>query len=194
MNTPPREVRTKARRTLLAIITVFVLPLALAWMFTVGPLNWRPAKTVNYGLLLQSPLHLKSYGVMHATGAPLTVDAVARNWFLVVLHTTACTDLCQSLFLIAERIQIAVGRDMHRVSLATLGPDDEAPAPHGQSWLFPADGILVETLRRATGEPRPDSVLLIVDYQGYIVLAYPSTEDGQGALNDLKRLLRATAR
>ena len=53
---------------------------------------------------------------------------------------------------------------------------------------------LVEALRLTTGEPQLDSVLLIVDYMGRIVLIYPPGEDGQGALSDLKRLLRASAR
>jgi cytochrome oxidase Cu insertion factor (SCO1/SenC/PrrC family) len=194
MNKSPREVQTKARFTLLAIITVFALPLALAWLFTVGPFHWRPANTVNYGLLLQPPLRLESYGVMDAAGKALTVDTIARNWFLVVLHNNACTEPCQTLFQIAERIQIAVGRDMQRITLVSLGPDDEAPVPREKSWTFPADGNLVEKLRRSTGKPQLDTALLIVDYQGHIVLVYPSSEDGQGVLKDLERLLRASAR
>ena len=159
-----------------------------------GPLDWRPAKTVNYGMLLEPPLRLKSYGVMDAAGAALTVDAVARNWFLVVLHGAVCTELCQDLLRIAERIQIAVGRDTHRVTLALLGPDDDAPAPRGHSWLLPADGKLVRELRRATGASQLDTVLLIVDHQGRVILMYPPTEDGPGVLYDLKRLLRSAAR
>jgi len=47
---------------------------------------------------------------------------------------------------------------------------------------------------RALGAPQFDSVLLIVDHRGRIILTYPPDEDGQGVLEDLKRLLRATAR
>ncbi len=193
MSTPPRAAH-KARRTLLALVAVFALPLGLAWVFTMGPLDWRPAKTVNNGVLLEPPLRLKSYGVMDAAGAALTVDAIARDWFLVVLHGAACTEPCQDLLQIAERIQIAVGRDMSRVTLAMLGPDDDAPPPRGQSWLLPADGKLLGALRRATSEPELDTVLLIVDHRGHVVLMYPPAEDGLGVLHDLKRLLRASAR
>ncbi|MCZ6871685.1 MAG: hypothetical protein O7G84_19480 [Gammaproteobacteria bacterium] len=192
MSTPPRAAQTKARRTLLVLVAVFTLPLVLAWVFAMGPLDWRPAKTVNYGVLLEPPLRLKSYGVTDANGATLTVDAVARDWFLVVLRGAACTEPCQGLIQIAERIQIAVGRDMRRVTLASLGPDDDAPSPRGQRWLLPADGKLVGALRRATGE-QFDTVLLIVDHRGRIVLMYPPSEDGRGVLSDLKRLLRASA-
>ena len=192
MSTPPRAAQAKARRTLLVLVAVFTLPLVLAWVFTMGPLDWRPAKTVNYGVLVEPPLQLKSYGVMDATGAALSVDAVARDWFLVVLRGAACREPCQGLMHIAERIQIAVGRDMRRVTLASLGPDDDAPSPRGQRWLLPADGKLVGALRRATGE-QLDTVLLIVDHRGRIVLMYPPSEDGRGVLSDLKRLLRASA-
>jgi cytochrome oxidase Cu insertion factor (SCO1/SenC/PrrC family) len=194
MSTPTRAAKTKARRTLLAIVAVFALPLVLAWLFTIGPLDWRPAKTVNYGVLLEPPLRLQSYDVMDAAGTQLTVDAVARDWYLVVLHAAPCTGQCQGLLQIAERIRIAVGRDMSRVTLALLGPDNDKPVSHTQRWLLPADGKLIGAVRRALGAPHFDSILLIVDHRGRIVLVYPPAEDGQGVLDDLKRLLRASAR
>jgi len=193
MNTPPQPERRKARYTLLMLLAVFALPLLVAWILTMGPLDWRPTKTVNYGVLLAPPLRLNSYGVTDVTGAALTV-AVARNWFLVVLRNAACRESCQGLLQIAERIQIAVGRDIHRVNLALLGPDHNVPVPNRQSWLLPVDGKLVDALRQATGEPQLETALLIVDHQGVVVLMYPPNEDGLGALSDLKRLLRASAR
>jgi len=194
MSTPPQPAKSKARNTLLMLLAVFALPLLVAWVFTLGPLDWRPTRTVNYGVLLTPPLRLNSYGVMDANGAALTVNAVARNWFLVVLRNAACNEPCQGLLQIAERLQIAVGRDMHRVTLALLGPDDNAPVSVKQSWLLPADSKLVDALRLATDEPQLDTALLIVDHQGVVVLMYAPTEDGPGALYDLKRLLRASAR
>lgn len=194
MSTPTPAARTKARRTLLLIAAVFGLPLVLAWVFTMGPLEWRPAKTVNYGVLLTPPLRLKSYGVMDADGAALDLDVVARDWFLVVLRSAACNEACQGLLQVAERIQIAVGRDRSRVTVALLGPDDHAPAPGRQNWLLPADAELIGALRRATGEPQLDTTLLIVDHRGRVVLMYTSAEDGHGVLKDLKRLLRASPR
>jgi cytochrome oxidase Cu insertion factor (SCO1/SenC/PrrC family) len=194
MNSPPGAAKTKTRVTLLMLAVVFVLPLVLAWVLTSGPLDWRPAKTANNGVLLASPLRLNSYGVMDDTGAGLTVDLIAGDWFLVVLRGLACTEPCQRWLQIAERIQIAVGRDTPRVKLALLRPGDDEPVSRWQSWLLPADGRLIGALRRAMEEPQLDTALLIVDHQGRVVLIYPPTEDGPGVLDDLKRLLRASAR
>lgn len=193
MNTPSRQGQVKARRTLLAIVGVFALPLVLAWLFAMGPLDWRPAGTVNHGVLLTPPLQLRSHGVMDGAGAPLTLDAAASDWFVVVLRSTACGDPCQRWLQIAERVRIAVGRDTARVTIALLGPDGDVPNLRAQRWLLPADDTLVEALPRATDEPL-DAVLLIVDHRGHIVLTYPADEDGLGVLADLKRLLRASAR
>ena len=79
---------------------------------------------------------------------------------------------------------------MPRVTLALLRPDDDEPVQRGHRWLMPVDSKLIDALRRVTGEPQLDSVLLIVDYQGYVVLLYPPTEGVPGLLSDLKRLLR----
>ena len=182
-----------ARRTLLVLLTVFVLPLVLAWVFARGPSDWRPAKTVNYGVLLKPSLGLKSHGVMDGAGAALDVDADAGDWFLVVVHSTACTEPCQRWVQLAEYIQIAVGRDTARVRVTLLGPDDDASATGGQRWRLPSDGNLVGALRRAVGASQLDTTLLIVDHQGRVVLMYAPDEQGPGVLKDLKRLLRVTA-
>ncbi|MFP6795269.1 MAG: hypothetical protein VB996_18625 [Pseudomonadales bacterium] len=194
MNRTPEPARTGSRATLLLVLAVFALPLLVAWVFTRGPLEWHPMKTVNYGVLLEPPLQLSSYGVMDATGTALRVNAVARNWFVVVLRNAACTEQCQGLSQIAEQIQIAVGRDKHRVNVAMLGSDDDAPMPLGQNWLLPADDKFVDALRHATDQPQLDTALLIVDHQGIVVLMYDPSEGGPGVLSDLKRLLRASAR
>jgi cytochrome oxidase Cu insertion factor (SCO1/SenC/PrrC family) len=184
-----------ARLTLLVLVAAFALPLVLAWALTIGPLGWRPTKTVNQGLLLEPPPRLQSYGVVDRHAPSLTVDAVAGDWFLVVLSGAACDEPCQGLLQIAARIQIAVGRDMHRVKVALLSPGEgPPPAARRRSWLLPADSRLIGVLHRRSGGSQRDTLLLIVDHRGRAVLMYPPPEDGQGALDDLKRLLRASAR
>lgn len=185
----------KVRATLVAVAAVFALPLALAWMFSSGLLNWLPENSVNYGALLKPPLQLKSYGVTDTRGKPVTVDAVARDWILAVLHSTDCADQCQGLWEMAERLQIAVGRDMPRITLASLGPDHDAPVPVAHSWLLPGgDGRLMDALRQSVGDAQLNTALLVVDFQGLIVLLYLPGAEGPEVLEDLKRLLRATAR
>jgi hypothetical protein len=193
MNTTPAGTKTRARLTLLALMAVFVLPLLLAWGLARGPFDWRPQSNLNYGVLLQPPLQLNAFGVMPATGTALTKNAIARDWFVVVLYNEVCTLGCQQLMEAAERIQIAVGRDVGRVSLALLGSEAITPAPPGNNLWLAADAALGQALRQASGEPQFDAKFLIVDYQGYVVLMYPPSEEGPGVLEDLKRLLRTAA-
>ena len=84
MNSTPTGTKTRARLTMLALLAVFVLPLLLAWGFAMGPFDWQPQSNLNYGVLLQPPLQLNSFGVMPATGAALTMNAIARDWFVEV--------------------------------------------------------------------------------------------------------------
>ncbi len=192
MNSPPQDEKNKSRLVLLALLGVFALPLVFAWMFAMGPAEWRPANSVNFGMLLQPPLQLQSFGVISSDGDSLTLNASPRDWFVVVLHENECAESCRTMFQTSERIRLAVGRDMDRVTVATLGPDDEAPLRRGQSWQFPANSKLVETLQFKTGASLHSTILLIVDYGGHIVLAYPPSEDGNGVLKDLERLLGGT--
>jgi hypothetical protein len=185
------SVKTKNRLILLAILAVFVVPFALAWLFAVGPLEWRPQSTLNYGVLLQPPLQLETYDVMDATRSELTLDAVARDWYLVVLHTAACSDTCREIAQSAINIQLAVGRDSHRVKVALLSPEEVAPAPLAENWFLPTDSGFLQDLSRAAGEQLLENLLLIVDFQGYVVLLYPTIDDVYGPLGDLELLLDA---
>ncbi|MCZ6710362.1 MAG: hypothetical protein O7B25_08365 [Gammaproteobacteria bacterium] len=185
---------TKPRRTLLLILAVFSLPLVLAWVFTLGPMDWRPANSVNYGVLLSPALDLKSFGVTDGAGAPLSIDGAAGDWFLVVMRNSPCAEDCHRWLKVAEQIQIAVGRDMDRVEIVVLGPDGAQARRSELTWLMRSDGELARALNAATGQPARDSVLLIVDYAGYAILMYQPDEAGPGALKDLKRLLKATVR
>lgn len=189
--------RTTNRLTLLAILAVFVLPLLLAWLFVRGPLDWQPQSNLNYGDLIQPPLHLNSYGVMNAAGGELSLDAIGRDWFVVVLHDGDCSESCQILVDAAARIQLATGREGHRVKLASLSPSEEATFSPGLNWRLPVNSELSQDLRQSSGDTPSDSQadaqLLIVDYLGYVVLSYPPTEEGPGVLEDLKRLLRSAA-
>ena len=109
------------------------------------------------------------------------------------LHNSDCMDSCLQLMQAAARVQVAVGSDAFRVSLALLSPDENAPVPSEQTWILPPDGKLVQELLLASGEMQLDSILLIVDYRGHIVLMYPPAEEGLGVLEDLKWLLRSAA-
>ena len=193
MNSTPAGTKTRARLTMLALLAVFVLPLLLAWGFAMGPFDWQPQSNLNYGVLLQPPLQLNSFGVMPATGAALTMNAIARDWFVVVLHNGPCPVSCQASLEAAERIQIAVGRDTDRVSLALLSNGAITATPPRENLWLAADLELSQALRQASGEPQFEAKFLSVDYRGYVVLMYPPSEEGLGVLEDLKRLLRAAA-
>jgi hypothetical protein len=93
----------------------------------------------------------------------------------------------------AEQIKIAVGGDSPRVNLAMLSPPGAAASVLERNWWLPADSGSLERLHSALSSTPIDAQLLLVDYQGYVVLSYLPTEDGLGVLEDLKRLLRSAA-
>ena len=194
MNTPSPVATSNARRTLIALAAIFTLPLLFAWLISIGPVEWLPVKTVNHGVLVKPPTQPGQYGVTDSQGAALNVNAIARDWYLVVLHSSACTQQCQDLMQIAATIKVAAGRDSSRITLVRLGPDDDVTAPAGERWILPSDRNFLQELGRASGQEQIDDALLIVDHRGRSILFYPPSTDGSGVLEDFKRLLRSTAR
>ena len=187
------EPRTSSRRTLLVLLAVFALPLGIAWILAAGPAEWRPSSTLNHGLLLDTPIQLQSFGIADHSGSEIELNAGPGDWMLVVAHVGACTVACQELVEVAQRLRIAVGRDTPRVRVASLGPVQPSASEQDHSqWTLPPESAFFKTLARITGTS-PQTQMLLVDSRGQVVLMYPDSEDGQGALKDLKRLLRATA-
>ena len=184
--------QTKSRLILISLFMVFALPFLFAWMFAVGPLEWRPQGSVNFGLLLDPPLQLQAYDVVDASGDELASAAIARDWYLVVLHTKACSTECRELAKSAENILLAIGQDALRVRLASLSYEAGSSVLLGEKWLLSADNMFIADLGRAAVNPLLDNLLLIVDYQGYVVLMYHSSEESIGALEDLKILLKSS--
>jgi len=194
MNTTSPTVPSNGRRTLIALAAIFTLPLFFAWLISIGPVEWLPIKTVNHGVLLNPPPVLGSFGVTDSQGMALNINAVARDWYLVVLHSSVCTQQCEDLMQIAATIKVAAGRDSSRITLARLGPVDDNETLTGERWLLPVDSNFLQQLGQAANQQQIDNALLIVDHRGRGILFYPPSTDGSGALDDFKRLLRSTAR
>ena len=63
MNSKATPAQRKGRLILSGIAALFVIPVIVAAMFTMGPLEWQTKRTVNYGVLVKPALDLTSFGL-----------------------------------------------------------------------------------------------------------------------------------
>lgn len=186
-NRPPNSSRT----VLIALALLFILPIVVAWFFTIGPVQWRPDNTINKGTLLQPPLAL--IGLKTAENKPLSWDKPPGKWYLVALARPGCSEGCQELLAVTAKVEAALGKDIVRVRRAVLHAGPGVPTMNADAVLWiDEQGATADAVAQALALSKLYQAVLIVDYAGRVALAYPPPYNGNDILRDLSRLLRTS--
>ncbi|MEX0431154.1 hypothetical protein [Spiribacter insolitus] len=175
----------KGRWQLIVLLAIFILPTVAAMVMVFS--DWRPGTFTNNGDLVQPPVQLEPGQWQAVEGAAPTL---AGDWLVVMPQMQACGEACLQRLDKLNRVRVALDRDIERVRLIVLQPQDQL-----EPVVEPAAGILnlaapaaiVERLAVHDGEPIAAQV---VDYRGYQVMRYPVPLDASGLLDDLEKLLR----
>jgi hypothetical protein len=181
----------------MGLFGLFLLPVLLAWLLTSGRLDWMPRGRVNYGTLIQPAIALEPW-----------LDAAERrqlphsygSWALALIQDgaacgTECVDGWDRLWRVHEALQ---GEKL-RVTAAVILEATATP-PEAKALVLPLPSRAMQELLQALARHDPAATdatavkdrLVIIDYQGNIMMLYPAHPDMGGVLNDLKRLLRAS--
>lgn len=195
----PNDLRARNLRTLALLGTLFLLPLALAFLVYYGT-GWRPSARVNHGRLIVPARPLPAVALprilLEQPGDPRPPPATAwgKGWALVYIGNGDCGDSCRESLYAMRQTRLALNNDMTRVArvfLVTAACCDRAflAREHQGLELFdasvPAAGPL---LAQFPTEDR-QRTLFIVDPLGNLMESFDIRDDPRGLLADLKKLL-----
>jgi cytochrome oxidase Cu insertion factor (SCO1/SenC/PrrC family) len=188
------------RRTLLLVISVFLLPVVSATYLYVS--GWRPTgKSLQYGELVQPARPVGDAELTEANGAPYQLKALRGKWALVYFSPLPCTPACQNNLYKMQQVRLTQGRDATRVERVLIVPDGDSAALRTLVQQYP--GLIAVRGTRAslpalmrefvssqgTALDVPGRVYLL-DPIGNLVLSYAADADPSGMRKDLARLLR----
>ncbi len=193
MSSRSAPAQRRGRLILTGIAAVFVVPVIVAAILTMGPLEWQTTRTINYGILVKPALDLSSYGLTVQGEIEPNKPTVPGDWFLAVFYDKKCAAICERLIDQVNRIQNAIGRDRTRVDIVILSPEPMASNVEQPYWLLTDGDRFIRELHRATNSQQKLPAVLIVDHRRRAALMYPPKDDAQDALRDLKRLLKSSA-
>lgn len=173
----------KGRWVMLLVTACFVLPIVVAYALAFGWLPGAGAAGVNRGVLLKPGLDLRDQ-------ASLETAALRRygEWNIVLLTSADCAPPCGTDRASVSRFRQALGIEQERVAVVRLldvTAEDEPGVQQLASSLGPVDDWSARF-----GAGLVD--VLVVDFQGRPVLAYPRPAILADVLKDLRRLLRAS--
>jgi hypothetical protein len=187
MPTPPVPDRSRRNRwLLLAIVVLFLLPIAAAWLINRGGLV--PAPSRQHGELLQPPTDLRESAPVRIDGQPFAWSPESRLWRLVAMPAQPCDAACKALAADLDKVWRLMSHNADRVQVLWAG---EWPAgvraPDTLVSIAPDD-----PLRDALpgGEVVAGTPVYVIDPNGFVVLRYPPGFDPGGLRSDLARLVK----
>ncbi|MBS0366020.1 MAG: hypothetical protein JSR67_09380 [Proteobacteria bacterium] len=192
MNTDPTTADPRARaalrarnlRTLALLAALFFLPLAVSF-YTYYQTDWRPARHVNHGVLIQPARPLPATAAVPLSG----------KWSLVYISDGDCSAQCRNVLYVMRQTRLALNTDMTRVQrifLATGDCCDRAWLDGEHTGLLVIDATTAPAAALLAQFPADnrDNTLFIVDPLGNLIMRYDARRDPSGLLIDLKKLLK----
>lgn len=197
-NDPQRSAvaRRRARRTLMLLALVTVLPVAASY-FTFHV--WQPQGRVNYGTLI-APTPLPAQGLPGAGGQPaLSRTELEGQWTLLVAAPASCEAACARALFVSRQARLAQAKELSRVGRVYLVTGAGEPAAdrlrgHEGLRLARADAAWVDALPGADAE---GGTVFLVDPLGNVMMRFADDPDtirtARGITKDLQRLLKYSA-
>jgi len=196
--TETRAAPRPSRKTVLALIVVFVGPLALAILLFAFHDRLPIPAAVTVGELILPPTPMPDLHPRPLLEAPLPTPLFRGHWTLLYMSQGRCDLDCEANLFKMRQVRLSMGRDMGRVErLLLIAP----PVAHGAleqiARRYP--GLAVAALERADRQalaqilgPGAENRIHIVDPLGNAMMRYPAEVPAKGLLKDLKRLLKVS--
>lgn len=193
MSADEGEAARTGRVQLLALVAVFVLPVAIAagWYFAAPGLA--PSPSV-HGTLIEPARPLQPFSVDRADAGPYGLDTLRGHWTLVHRHEGACDEACRQRLYYTRQIRDALGEDRIRVERLVIAPGGRG-APGLADILGEHPRLTVLPAERAAGLTRqlpgaPAGTVFLVDPLGNLMLRFGPDVEPDHILDDLEHVLK----
>jgi hypothetical protein len=169
------------RGTLVLIVGLLILPFVIGGALYVG--GWQPPRTATHGQLLSPPQPLPDE-LLRATGK------IRGKWMLLLNVSGACESQCAGRIDEMRRVQVALYKNMGRLSRVVLTDQPNDPMLTELQRTQPDLLVVIAPSRLLAGSEGPQ---FLADPQGQLVMTYPPGATAQGVRADLERLLKFTS-
>ena len=172
------------RFTLYAVFGVTAVPLMIAMVMYFN--LWAvPDGRTNFGQLLLPPNQLQQTQLVDEKDLPWSQEEADRRWLVVYLTPQACDQACQEATHLLRQINIALGKEAHRVTRVFV--NQKGPANPQLTEQYPA---LLQLTSQSPEFFELGQGIYLVDPLGNIMMYYSYDFVGKELLKDLKKLLK----
>jgi cytochrome oxidase Cu insertion factor (SCO1/SenC/PrrC family) len=188
-----QDPRARARRTLLIVAAMFLLPVAVAFTLYYGKL-WRPANSASKGELIEPARPLEVAGLRNVDGTSAGAEVLGGKWTLLYIGDGRCDESCRSALVFGRQTRLALNNEMTRVQrvfLVTKNCCDSGYLAAEHKGLITLDASSPEARALLAQFPHErEHSLFIVDPHGNLMMRHDASHTSKDLLSDLKKLLR----
>lgn len=187
------------RLWMLAIIALFVLPVASSYLLFYG--GWRPGGTVNYGALIQPPKPMEMPILDDRFGQAVDEDWIYGKWTMLYLAGDECDVTCREKVFTIAKVRLGQNRNVNRLQ-NVLMLTSQAGFGGVSDWLSEgADLLVVAPIQKDSAQVTrffettdlqggPLGHVYLIDPQGNLMMRFPTDFDPTRMRKDLERLLK----
>lgn len=194
--------RPKGRLTFILIIGIVIVPMVLAsFMYFNNVLV--PSSRTNKGALILPPLELDRFSMINSEQQKVTAKDLDEKWALIVVGEGPCEDACQTALYHARQVNVALGKEAHRViryylemgevidpQMAQLVKAEYPRLNLAHADKFSFKRYLDQRVDSTTAFEQ--SYIFVADPMGNVMLYYTPENSGKDILEDLKRMLKVS--
>ena len=181
----------------ISVIASVLLPILAAYLVYYTGLGM-PEGTINQGELLQQPVKVDQLPFMGRDGEKLDLAGEEPKWRYLILPVGECGAECEKLLYTSRQVHVRLGEKAGRVErlLVTAAPlTGELQQKLQQEYprlrlVQLEEGPLQQLWRETSRADIADTRALLVDQQGFAMMAYDNRHNGNQLLEDIKRLLK----
>ncbi|WP_244506218.1 hypothetical protein [Microbulbifer marinus] len=157
-----------------------------------------PDGTINQGQLLKPPVDISQLPFIEGGTAPVQLAEESPKWRYLILSGNECAADCEQLLYTSRQVHIRLGEKATRVerllvTTAPLGDEFQQMLQRDHPRLRVVqlpEASLLQLQRQSAHEGIADTRVLLVDQQGFAMMAYDNHHSGNQLLKDIKRLLK----
>jgi hypothetical protein len=175
---------------LVFLISLFVLPIGIAWLMARSGFFSDAAELINNGKLLTPPISIENHEPLKDLN---DIALQPGHWAVIYFDSGECRDTCSDSLSSLHKVWLVLGHDGQRVKIRSIINTTSA-SDTVENILNNAISLSLgsEIGTRLKLEESPVSGVVFLDWRGQIMLYFPNMENPGHLKKDLKRLLRGS--
>lgn len=178
---------------MLGLVAIFVVPIAIAWLYAAGYFELGDWGRSNRGSLITPPIDLRDVAAV----APLfdRADLKPGEWAVLYLSAARCEQACLAALDRLSTIKSVLGYAGQRVRVLSLTGAEEIVAQEEHAFHRMADPSVFAAIAErlvARAPAASTEQIVLIDWRRQVVLRYAQEAPPIDIKKDLKRLLRAS--